>query len=103
MGWFTDTTNCPKIVTAGYRYRQTMPFTIVGDSASPRGYHREIQDRQYEFRGLTFAAADSIAAAKKNASVDSHTIDAAYFRENDAGAYGVRIAEHIRSAWVADS
>lgn len=103
MAWFTDTTNCPKIMTAGYRYRQPLPFVIVADSAAPLGYHREIQDIQYEYRGLTYAAADSIAAAKKSVSVDSHTVDAAWFRENDAGAYGVRVAEHIRTAWVADS
>jgi hypothetical protein len=105
MPWppFNDTTNAPKIMTEGYRYTDAAPFTIVSDSSSPTGYSREISEVHYEFRWLTFAAADSIAAARKSLSSPAHKIDASWFRMSDNGAYGVRVIEKIVTMWTPDS
>jgi hypothetical protein len=103
MTWFTDTTNAPRILTEGYRIRQPLPW-FVSDSTSPRGYHRDIAETHYEFRGLTQAAADSIAAQRKSLTTGyAYQVDARWFRLNDAGGYGVQVVEKTTGAWVADT
>lgn len=100
---FTDTTNAPKIMLTGYRYRAHSAFYIA-DSTSFKGYYRDISSKDYEFRGLTYAAADSIAATYKSKTSGDSIYDAYWARQNDAGMYLVHVTQQvIPTAWTADT
>jgi hypothetical protein len=89
----------------GFTYRQPMSwFQATPDS--PSGWHRSISDINYEFRYLTYAAADSIATARAGLSSpysDSYVVTASWFRFSDDGGYGVRGNEKRRGPGVAGS
>jgi hypothetical protein len=100
--WFTDS-SCPKITDE--TTTQTERLTIFWGTTSK--WKRTITTTQSRWLHLTQAAADSIAAAKSTDTSDTVaniSTRAASVRENDAGAYSVRITEtRTPKAWSSDS
>lgn len=105
MSFFTDTTNAPKIMSEGFKYREPLSWYQVTDS-TVTGFHRTVSEVNYEFRGLSYTAADSIATTKAATSSpysDSFIVTAHWQRSSEAGHYSVIVNEKSRAAWVADS
>lgn len=92
MPWFSDTTHAPKIYTEMVNLTEKVSITTDTGLADKT---RTVSIDQYEFRGLTEAASDTIATAK---AAETNT-NAAAFRMNDAGAFGVRVTKSTLSAW----
>ncbi len=92
MAWYTDTTNAPKVVLETVERRENISLSTDTGLA---GKYRTITNIKSEFRGLTQAAADSIASAKQ----DSNT-NAVSARENNGGAYKVVITDNTIGAWT---
>ena len=97
MAFFTDTSSAPKVYTrryynyekAQYLAQDTAGIITVGQK------HRTVTFDEYEFRGLTEAAADTIAAGL----ADTYTIASAE-RMNDAGMWRVAVVEQTYGAWT---
>lgn len=98
---FTDTTSAPKVMLTGFRYRQTAHYYIV-DSSAPKGYERTITEENFEFRGLSFTAADSIAGTyKAKTTGDSNVYDANWQQQAPPGWYKVCVTHKQVSTWTA--
>jgi hypothetical protein len=103
---FTDTSSAPKIMIEGISYRQPLSFYVLADSTAPTGFHRTVSEINYEFRYLTYAAADSIAAAKQALSspfTDSYIVTARWVRSYDDGGYNVKVNEKRKTGWTPDT
>lgn len=96
MPYYTDTATAPKIYL---EYEPKRPEGLTYYVGAPGDTEavaltRQVTTTRYEFRGLTKAAADSIADAK----VDTYTTAKAE-RMNDAGAYKVSVVEQTITEW----
>jgi len=92
MAYYTDTTNAPKIYLESEPSRRES-VSISSDTGLV-GKTRQVTTTRYEFRGLTRAAADSIAAAKTDTNTTAKSE-----RMNDAGAYKVSVVDQTIGAW----
>lgn len=92
---FSDTTNAPKVYLENEPSRREGLTYVASDTDAPQVKTRQVTTTRYEFRGLTKAAAESIAAAK----VDT-TTTAKSERMNDAGMYKVSIVTKTVTAYT---
>lgn len=91
---FSDTTNAPKVYLENEPSRRE-GLTYIALTDAPQIRYRQVSTVRYEFRGLTRAAADAIAAAK----TDAHTT-AKSERMNDAGMYKVSVTTQTVTTWA---
>lgn len=89
---YTDTTNAPKVYLE-YEPGRPVPVSYSTDTGMVGKTRRETTTR-YEFRGLTRAAADSIAAAKSDTSTTARSV-----RISNAGHYNVEVTAQSFTAW----
>ena len=68
---FSDTSSCPKVYLERDNYREAV--SISGDTGLI-GKKRTVSLDQYEFRGLTEGAADSIATYKQDTVTDAKAV-----------------------------
>ena len=93
MGYFTDTTNAPKVYT---EYVPDRPQAVsFSTDTGLVGKTRSVTNTQYEFRGLTRAAANSIALAKADTVTTTKSA-----RSSPAGHYTVTINVQSETAWA---
>jgi len=97
MAYFTDTTNAPKVYLR--RYNANENATVVGQDTSGAvtltNRSRTVDINHYEFRGLTEAAADTIATGLRDTNTDAHAE-----RMNDAGMWRVSVISKSYGAWA---
>lgn len=92
MGFYTDTTSAPKIQT---EYVPTRPESVsISTDTGLVGKKRQVTNTQTEWRGLSQAAADSIALAKADTVTTSKSV-----RTSNAGHYKVVINVENTTAW----
>jgi hypothetical protein len=89
MAYYTDTSTAPKVYL-DYEPTRAEKYSIVAGTKT-----RTVTTTRYEFRGLTKAAADSIALAKTDTNTTAKSE-----RMNDAGAYKVSVVEQTIGAWA---
>jgi len=93
---YTDTTNAPKIMLE-YEPDRPEGITFLNtfiDTANVVHTYRQVTTRRWEFRGLTQAAADSIAARLTDTNTTAKSA-----RASDAGHYNVSVVEQTRTGW----
>ena len=92
MAYFTDTTNAPKVYL---EYEPSRPEAVsFSTDTGLANKTRQVTTTRYEFRGLTRAAADSIAAAKSDTVTTAKSE-----RMTPAGAYKVLVNVQSKTAW----
>ena len=92
MAYFTDTATAPKIyLESEPARRESISFS---SDTGLVGKTRQITTVRYEWRGLTKAAADSIAAAKTDTNTTAKSE-----RMNDANGYKVSVVDQTIGAW----
>ena len=92
---FTDTSSAPKVYLEYEPSRPEGLTYIARDTDVPQARFRQVTTTRYEFRGLTRAAADSIAAAK----VDTNTTAKAE-RMGQPDMWRVAIVTQTTTSWV---
>ncbi len=93
---YTDTTNAPKVyLEYEPARREGLTYMRYPSDTAPVVLGRQVTTTRYEFRGLTKAAADSIALAK----TDTHTT-AKSGRASDAGHYTVSVVTQTTTSYT---
>ena len=94
---FTDSSSCPKIIDENH-YRTQGIWLVVNNGSTLSHTWRTVTTQRYRLTDLTYAAADSIAQNK----LDGYT-NAAVVRQNNAGAYMVRVEHDTFGEWQIDT
>ena len=95
MAYYTDTTNAPKVYLESEPSRpEGLTYFRYATDTAPVYRTRTVTTTRYEWRGLTRAAADSIAAAKTDTVTTCKSE-----RMNDANAYKVSVVVQTKTAY----
>jgi len=92
--WFSDTSSCPKVFLESNQFHSSVALKGPGDT-SFTDYSANIGTVGYEFRGLTQAAAFSIATSK-----NVYPTSAYAYRANEAGGYNVRVVTRSQDSFT---
>lgn len=91
MAWYTDTTNAPKVYLKQDAYYEKVS---ISTDTGMVGKQRIVSRDEYEWRGLTEAAAKSIATAKGDTNTQATAV-----KENQAGAWKVVVTDETIGSW----
>jgi hypothetical protein len=91
MAWLTTYDDTNKIVDSESERQERISYFF----GTPVVYSRTITDQTYRYVGMTYAAAQTCVGA-----LASPTVLCELVRENDAGAYTVRVNSQTIGDWA---
>ena len=95
MAWLTEHSDANKIVDGSTGYAYSYSYRSVdGDGYVTNNLRRMVTNAEYRYVGMTYAAAITCMSAMQAAGNT-----ASLYRENDAGAYGVRVSGTSYDDW----
>lgn len=98
--FYSDTSSAPKVYLGGSVSHEVFSYRS-GDSGVPIAYHRKVTSTEWEWRGLTLAAADSIATTKAALTTgDNNRYATSYRRTSEAGTYSVQVSHTVTDTWT---
>jgi len=104
VSFFSDTTSAPKVLIRGANWIDEPVFYgfLPAGTPIPSRVYRTRAIREFEFRGLTAAAAQSITQAYNftGAGIKS---SANYRRTDKSGHFAVVVYQDTSSNWIVDT
>ena len=101
--FYSDTSSAPKVYLSGSDHYET--FTVhnpaTGSTTPLQRWRQRVKTDEFEFRGLSLAAADSIAATYAAMTTgEANRYTTSYRRTSEAGTYSVQVSHTVTDTWT---